>query len=457
MSQQHRKIKLGAFLQGVGHHLGAWRHPQVDPANATRLEHLKQLAQIAELGKFDAIFFADGLGWPQIDPNILAKGAPAYFWEPLTVLSAITQVTHHIGLISTISTTYLPPFHLARLFASLDHLSSGRAGWNLVTSGTAFEAKNFNLNDQITHAERYNRAREYVDVVKGLWDSLEDDAYLFDQQSGNFFDPKKLHYLNHKGRYFSVAGPLQSARPVQGYPVIVQAGSSEDGKNLAAETAEIVFTAQQQFSEAKAFYDDIKQRVINVGRNPDHVKVMPGIMPIVADTEAEAQEQFDYLQSLIDPHIGISLLSAFIGNIDLSQYSIDDPVPDFPETEGWQSRQKLILDVARRENLTIRQLYQKVAGSRGHRIVIGTATQVADELEHWFTGGAADGFNILAATFPQGLNTFVEKVIPELQRRGLFRTEYEGNTLRENLGLPRPVSQYLFQKALPLNQKGVPG
>lgn len=269
MSKAQRQIKLGAFLQGVGHHLGAWRHPQVNPQNATSLDHLKNLARIAERGKFDAIFFADGLGWPQIAPQLLAKGAPTYFWEPLTLLSAIAQVTRHIGLISTVSTTYLPPFHLARLFASLDHLSNGRAGWNLVTSGTAFEAKNFNLDEQIPHSERYLRAREYVDVVKGLWDSLDDGAYVFDQQSGDYFSPEKLHYLNHKGKYFSVAGPLQSARPVQGYPVIVQAGSSDDGRALAAETAEIVFTAQQQYSDAKAFYEDIKQRAAKAGRNPD--------------------------------------------------------------------------------------------------------------------------------------------------------------------------------------------
>lgn len=442
MTDSKRQIKLGAFLQSVGHHLAAWRHPEVDPKNATRLEHLKHLAQIAERGKFDAIFFADGLGWPQIDPQLLAKGAPTYFWEPLTVLSAIAQVTENIGLISTISTSYLPPFHLARLFASLDHLSGGRAGWNLVTSGTDFEAKNFDLETQTAHLERYQKAREYVDVVKGLWDSLDDDAYLFDQDSGNFFDPEKLHYLNHRGQYFSVAGPLQSARPVQGYPVIVQAGSSEDGKNLAAQTAEIVFTAQQTFEGAKAFYQDIKQRVAKAGRDPDTVKVMPGIMPVIAETRELAQQKFDYLQSLIDPEIGISLLSAFIGNIDLSQYSIDDPVPDFPTTEGWQSRQQLILEVAKRENLTIRQLYQKVAGARGHRILIGTAEDIADELQYLFEQGAADGFNILPPTFPQDLTIFVDQVVPILQQRGLYRTEYEGHTLREHLGLARPRSRY---------------
>ncbi|WP_287909793.1 LLM class flavin-dependent oxidoreductase [Acinetobacter sp.] len=442
MTLPKRQMKLGAFLQSVGHHLAAWRHPDVNPEDATSLEHLKNLARIAEKGKFDAIFFADGLGWPQVPPHLLAKGAPAYYWEPLTVLSALAQVTNNIGLISTISTSYLPPFHLARLFASLDHVSNGRAGWNLVTSGTDFEAKNFNLDIQTGHQERYLRAREYVDVVKGLWDSLDDDAYLFDQDSGDFFDPEKIHYLNHKGKYFSVAGPLQSARPVQGYPVIVQAGSSEDGRHLAAETAEIVFTAQQLLEGAQAFYQDIKQRAQAFGRNPDSIKVMPGIMPIVGKTLSEAQEKFEQLQSLIDPTIGIGLLSGFLGNIDLSKYSLDDPVPDFPVTEGWQSRQQLLIDLARQENLTIRQLYKRVAGARGHKIVVGTASQIADELEHWFNHSAADGFNILAPTFPQGLSEFVEQVIPELQARGLFREEYEGNTLREHLGLARPRSRY---------------
>ena len=442
MSEPKRQIKLGAFLQSVGHHLAAWRHPDVNPEDVTSLEHLKNLAKIAEQGKFDAIFFADGLGWPQAAPHLLAKGAPAYYWEPLTVLSVLSQVTEKIGLISTISTSYLPPFHLARLFASLDHISQGRTGWNLVTSGTDFEAKNFNLNEQTKHNERYLRAREYVDVVKGLWDSFDDDAYLFDKTSGHFFDAEKLHYLNHQGEYYSVAGPLQSARPVQGYPVIVQAGSSEDGRHLAAETAEVVFTAQQTLAGAQAFYQDIKARAAAFGRDPESIKVMPGIMPIVAGTNEQALEKFEQLQSLIDPEVGVGLLSAFLGNIDFSKYSLDDLVPEFPITEGWQSRQQLLIGLARQENLTIRQLYKKVAGARGHKILIGTASQIADELENWFNNGAADGFNILAPTFPHGLTDFVEQVIPELQRRGLFREEYEGTTLREHLGLTRPRSQY---------------
>lgn len=442
MANQKRQIKLGAFLQSVGHHLAAWRHPDVDPENATRFSHLQQLAQTAERGKFDAIFFADALGLPHIDQALLSKGAVTYFWEPLTVLSALALNTSKIGLISTVSTSYLQPYHLARLFASLDHLSQGRAGWNLVTSGTDFEARNFSLQQQTPHSERYRKAREYVDVVKGLWDGWDDNPYLFDKAAGQFFDPAKLHYLNHEGEFFSVAGPLQSARPVQGYPVIVQAGSSEDGQNLAAATAEVVFTAQQFLPAAQAFYRGLKEKLAAHGRDEDSLKIMPGVMPIIGRTAEEAEEKYQALQNLIDPAVGIALLSAFLGNIDLSRYSIDDPVPDFPETEGWQSRQQLLVDLARKDNLSIRQLYQKVAGARGHRIITGTASDIADQLELWFTQGAADGFNILPATLPQGLDEFVDQVIPELQRRGLFRTEYTGNTLREHLELARPRSQY---------------
>lgn len=442
MAKTKRQIKLGAFLQSVGHHLAAWRHPDVDPANATRFSHLQQLAQTAERGKFDAIFFADALGLPQIDPALLSKGAVTYFWEPLTILSALALNTSKIGLISTVSTSYLQPYHLARLFASLDHLSQGRAGWNLVTSGTDFEAHNFSLQQQTPHSERYRKAREYVDVVKGLWDGWDDNPYLFDKAAGQFFDPAKLHYLNHEGEFFSVAGPLQSARPVQGYPVIVQAGSSEDGQNLAAATAEVVFTAQQYLPAAQAFYRGLKDKLAAHGRDEDSLKIMPGVMPIIGRTAEEAEEKYQTLQSLIDPAVGIALLSAFLGNIDLSRYSIDDPVPDFPDTEGWQSRQQLLVDLARKDNLSIRQLYQKVAGARGHRIITGTASDIADQLELWFTQGAADGFNILPATLPHGLDEFVDQVIPELQRRGLFRSEYTGNTLREHLELARPRSQY---------------
>lgn len=438
-----RQLHLGAFLQAVGHHIGAWRHPDVNPADATRLEPLKHLARVAERGKFDAIFFADGLGIPQGPAPLLAKAATPYYFEPLTLLSALAGATDRIGLVATVSTTYLAPFHLARKFASLDHISGGRSGWNLVTSGTDWEARSFGLPHQVPHKERYDRAREYVDVVKGLWDSLGDEPYLFNQDTGDFFNPAKLHVLDHQGKYFQVRGALQSERPVQGYPVLVQAGSSDDGQELAAATAEVVFTAQQTLEGAQAFYRGLKARVAAHGRRPEDVKILPGVLAVVGRTDSEAKEKFDQLQSLIDPVVGLGLLSAAIGNhIDLTAYPIDGPFPEISAGEGWQSRTQLVVDMARRENLTIRQVYERVAGARGHRVLWGSPATIADQLESWFHNEAADGFNILAPTFPHGLEDFVSLVIPELQRRGLFRTEYTGRTLREHLGLARPQSQY---------------
>ena len=441
MSQAPRQMHLGAFLQGVGHHIGAWRHPDVDPAQATQLEPLKHLARVAERGKFDAIFFADTLGFPEGPAQVLAKGALPYYFEPLTLLAALAGVTERIGLVATTSTTYLAPFHLARKFASLDHISGGRAGWNLVTSGTDWEAKSFGLPQQLPHKERYLRAREYVDVVKGLWDSFGDDPYVFDKQSGQFFDPAKLHVLDHRGEYLQLKGALQSQRPVQGYPVIVQAGSSGDGQDLAAATAEVVFTAQQNLPDAQKFYRGLKALVAQHGRDPAGVKILPGVLPVIGRTDAEAKEKFDQLQSLIDPVIGIGLLSALIG-IDLSAYPLDGPLPEIQIGEGWQSRAQLFVDMARKENLSIRQVYERVAGARGHRVIWGSPQSIADQLESWFHNEAADGFNILAPTFPHGLEAFVDLVIPELQRRGLFRTDYTGRTLRDHLGLARPGSQY---------------
>jgi len=439
MSTPKRQLHLGAFLQGVGHHLAAWRHPDVNPADAVRLSHFQNLARIAEAAKFDAIFFADNVGLADAPPSVQTKAALPYYFEPLLLLASLAGLTERIGLVATVSSTYLPPYHLARKFATLDHLSGGRSGWNLVTSGTNFEARNFGLDHQLTHASRYERAREYMQVVKGLWDSWEDQPYRFDKQAGQFFDPHKLHRLAHSGTHYRVHGALQTERPPQGYPVLVQAGSSDDGQDLAAASAELVFTAQQTVEGARAFYSELKGRLPAYGRSPDALKVLPGISPIIGRTEEEAQEKYALLQSLIDPAVGLGLLSGFLGGFDFSPYPLDGPLPELPATEGWQSRQALFVDMARRDGLSIRQLYQSVASARGHLTVVGTPTSIADLMEHWFNTGAADGFNVLAPTLPQGLSEFAQTVIPELQRRGLFRTDYSGHTLREHLGLARPA------------------
>ena len=367
----------------------------------------------------------------------------------MLVQSALAGVTERIGLVATVSTTYLPPYHLARKFATLDHLSGGRSGWNLVTSGSEFEAKAFGLPHQLEHAERYRIAHEYVKVVKSLWDTWEDDAFVRDQASSRFFDPEKLHRVRHQGLKFQVHGGLQTPRPPQGYPVLVQAGSSNDGQDLAAATAELVFTAQQTVEDARAFYGSLKSRLQNWGRREDDLKILPGVSPFVGRTEAEAREKFEQLQDLIDPSVGLGLISAFLGGIDLSGYPIDGPFPaDLPVGEGWKSRHELFNKLAQRENLSIRELYKRVATGRGHWTLVGTPESIADQLEHWFKTGAADGFNILAPTLPHGLRDFADLVIPELQRRGLFRTEYTGRTLREHLGLQRPVHPFRKETVL---------
>ena len=440
MSTPQRQLHLGAFLFGAGHHLAAWRHPDVDPAAYTQLQTLQSHARLAEAAKFDAIFFADNVGLSDAPAQSLSQSALPHVFDPLLVQSALAGVTERIGLVATVSTTYLPPYHLARKFATLDHLSGGRSGWNLVTSGSEFEAKAFGLPHQLEHAERYRIAHEYVKVVKGLWDTWEDDAFVRDQQTSRFFDPDKLHRVHHQGLKFQVQGGLQAPRPPQGYPVLVQAGSSSDGQDLAAATAELVFTAQQTVEDARTFYSALKSRLSAWGRGEDELKILPGVSPFVGRTEDEAHEKFEQLQDLIDPAVGLGLLSAFLGGIDLSRYPIDGPFPaDLPVGEGWKSRHELFNKLAQRENLSIRELYKRVATGRGHWTLVGTPESIADQLEHWFTTGAADGFNILAPTLPHGLRDFAELVIPELQRRGLFRTEYTGRTLREHLGLRRPA------------------
>lgn len=440
-----RQIRLGAFLMGVGHHVSAWLHPSVEPRDLVDLNHYIRLARTAEAAKFDAIFFADNVAMFGGPPETAGLAAPVYYLDPLALLAAIAPATERIGLVATVSATYLPPYHLARKFATIDHISGGRAGWNCVTSGSDAEARNFGLDHQLAHADRYARAAEYVAVVKALWSSWEPDALLFDRSGRRFHDPAKVHAVDHEGERFKVAGPLQIGGSPQGHPVIVQAGSSDDGIALAAATAELVFTAQQSLEDAVAFANRLKDAAEASGRSRDDILVMPGIMPFVAETEAEAQQLHDELQALVDPRIGIGLVSGLMG-VDLSAHPLDGPLPEPQSTEGWQSRQRLFVDTARAEGLTIRQLIARVVTARGHKTVIGNPVQIADLLEQWFAAGAADGFNILAPTLPHGLDAFTRLVVPELQRRGLYREDYEAGTLRGHLGLPLPASQRQVQQ-----------
>ncbi|MGX9978431.1 LLM class flavin-dependent oxidoreductase [Methylobacterium fujisawaense] len=437
------RMRLGAFLYPGGHHVAAWRHPSSQADAGINAAHYRQIARTAEAAKFDLLFLADGVSIRGDDLDALSRTAIRYVgqFEPLTLLSHLSAVTERIGLVATASTTYNEPFHVARKFASLDHLSGGRAGWNLVTSADPREAWNFSRESHLAHANRYARAEEFVDVVRGLWDSYADDAFVRDRETGRFFDPDKLGLLAHAGAHFSVRGPLNVPRPPQGHPVVVQAGSSEAGKALAARTAEVIFTAQQTLEDAVDFYGDVKHRMARHGRNPDHLKIMPGAFPVVGRTEAEAQDKFASLQELIHPAVGRALLQQLIG-ADLSAYPDDALVPDLPETDGGKSRQDLLLRLARREGLTIRALYLRAASARGHWTIVGTPTQIADALQERFEAYGADGFNIMPPTLPGGLDDFVSLVIPELRRRGLFREAYEGTTLRENLGLPRPADRF---------------
>ncbi|EIQ01688.1 FMN-dependent oxidoreductase, nitrilotriacetate monooxygenase family [Opitutaceae bacterium TAV1] len=439
------QIKLGLFIYPNGHHVASWRHPDATADGHLNFEHYRRLVELGERAKFDTVFLADSAGIHGRETDVLSRTAHGFSqYEPITLLSSLAAITRNIGLVATASTSFNEPYNLARKFASLDHLSGGRAGWNIVTSSNLFEAKNFNLEEHYAHADRYARAEEFVDVVTGLWDSWDDDAFIRDKTTGRNFDPAKLHVLDHRGAHYSVRGPLNVARPPQGYPVLVQAGSSDAGQELAARTSEVIFTAHTSLANARAFYASLKGRLHKYGRTPDQVKIMPGVQAWIGRTEQEARDKYERVTALIQPEVGLSLLSALLGNFDLSPYPVDGPLPfdDLPSTNGSPSRQQVMIDLARRENLTIRQLYEAIAGARGHWTVIGTPVQVADQLEEWFVKQGADGFNVMAPYLPGGLEDFANLVIPELQRRGLFRTEYEGRTLRENLGLARPVSRH---------------
>lgn len=435
-----KRLHLNAFLMSTGHHEASWRLPESDPRAGTSLTHFTHLAQTAERGKFDSVFFADSpVLWGSVERR------PVSAVEPTVLLAALAAATERIGLIATASTSYNSPYNLSRRFASIDHLSGGRAGWNVVTTAGADAARNFGLEDQPLHRARYERAAEFLDVAFKLWDSWNDDAVLADKEAGVWSDDGRVHAVEHAGAHFSVRGPLDVPRSPQGRPVIVQAGSSEDGKDLAARYAEAVFTAQQTLEEAQAFYSDLKARTAAAGRNPDGIKILPGIVPILGGTEAEALRRERELDELIRPEYARDELAKQlrIAPEDLPlDRELPAELPDEDEIEGAKSRYTLIVDLARRERLTVRQLIGRLGGGRGHRTFAGTPEQVTDALETWFRAGAADGFNIMPAALPAGLGEFVDHVVPLLQARGLFREEYTGTTLREHYGLTRPVSQY---------------
>ncbi|MGX9965041.1 LLM class flavin-dependent oxidoreductase [Roseomonas sp. F4] len=433
---RRRQMTLGLFVEPYGRHVAAWRHPGATRMAGIDFGYYRDLAQLAESACLHFMFIADTNNvWADMD--FFSRSDRGAILDPMQLLPALSQVTQRIGLIATTSTTYTQPYHVARSFASLDQLSGGRAGWNLVTSMFAAEAQNFSTPVQMPHGDRYARAEEFVDVVRGLWSSWEEDAFLHDQDSGLFFDPERLHILHHTGEHFLVRGPLNVPPSAQGQPVIVQAGSSDAGRDLAARTAEVVFTIQQTLPAAQAFYADLKGRMAAFGRAPDQMHIMPGCFIMVGRSEAEAREKFEELQALVHPKVGLSLLSTLLGGIDLSAYPLDGPVPELPETNAGKGHQAALLDRARRDGLTIRQLYLATMGGRGHWELVGTPAQIVDQMEERFLAGAADGFNIMPP-FPGALREIVDLVIPELRRRGLFQDAYAGTTLRANLGLAKP-------------------
>jgi FMN-dependent oxidoreductase (nitrilotriacetate monooxygenase family) len=432
-------LHLNAFLHTVGHHEAAWRVPESAPDASWDLKHYVALARLAERGTFDSIFFADG---PALQGDVRYR--PVAWLDPTVLLPALAAATERIGLVATASTTYNEPYNLARRFASIDHISGGRAGWNIVTTAGLEAAQNFGLDDVPPHRQRYERAAEFLEVCLKLWDSWEEGFLLADKGRGVFADGDKIHRIDHAGGYFRVRGPLNVPPTPQGHPLLVQAGSSEDGKAFAGRYAEAVFTAQQTLADGQAFYAALKAQAASYGRNPEHVKILPGLVPVLGSTEAEARDREQELAELQIPAYGLRQLSQLLGS-EVTEAELDRPLRDLgevSEVQGHQSRFTVITDIARRDNLTVRELLVRLGGGRGHRTFAGTPEQVADTMQEWFTSGAADGFNVMAPVLPRDLELFVEHVVPLLQKRGLFRNEYSGATLRDHYGLPRPSNRY---------------
>ncbi|SDD29535.1 LLM class flavin-dependent oxidoreductase [Belnapia rosea] len=442
-----RQLRLGAFLYTPGSHSAGWRHPDAVPETDMDFAWYVRMARTAERGLIDTVFFQDTAavnGSANLDGAgaIRPRVSRQVYLEPVSLIAALAAVTTHIGLISTATTTYSQPYDLARRFATIDHISGGRAGWNLVTSQIEDEAGNFGAERHMDHALRYERAEEFWDVVTALWDSWEDGALLRDKASGVYIDGDRLHFQHHEGRHFKVRGPLNLPRTPQGRPVISEAGSSEAGKRLAARTADLVFTAQTVLEEGRAFRDEVRALATGFARDPDDVKILPGLMTIVGRTEEEAQAKLAVLQSLISDEAAMRLLARLCGDLDIYAYDPDGPLPPLPPSNAAKARQQLIVDLARKEGLSIRQVARYLGTSLGHQLQVGTPAQIADRMQEWLEEGACDGFNLMFPHFPRPLEDFVELVVPELQRRGIYRTGYEGRTLRENLGIPVPANRY---------------
>ena len=442
-----RQLKLGAFLSVPGNHLSGWRHPDAVAETDMDFGWYMRLAQTAERSLFDTIFFQDTVAVAGSDALLAGDMTKTRLsrivkLEPLGCLAALAVGTSRIGLIATATTTYNEPYNIARRFATIDHISNGRSGWNLVTSQTEDEAGTFNRDEHVEHGLRYDRAAEFYEVVTGLWDSWDEDAFLRDKESGIWFDREKMHFLHHKGEHFKVRGPLNVSRCPQGWPVVAQAGSSEPGKDLAARTADVVFTAQTELEAARDFYADVKGRTWRYGRTPDDIKIMPGLTPVIGRTMEEAQEKYDELQRLLPDDVALTALARFTRGIDIYSYDLDGPMPELPQANSAKSRQALIMAMARKQNMTLRQVARSVSAAQGHRVLVGTAQYIADEMEEWLRKDAADGFCVICNYYPGPFDAFCTQVIPELQRRGIFRTSYEGTTLRQNLGLKVPRSRY---------------
>lgn len=439
MTDPRRQLHLNAFLLTVGHHEAAWRLPESGLTAAWDLAHYKHLAQVAERGTFDSVFFADG---PSLQGDVNYR--PLGWLDPTVLLPALVGATERIGLVATASTTYNEPYNLARRFASIDHISGGRAGWNIVTTAGVEAAQNFGLDDVPAHRQRYERAAEFVEVCRKLWDSWEDDFLVGDKVSGHFASADKIHRVDHEGSFYRVRGPLNVPPSPQRHPLLVQAGSSDDGRAFAARFAEAVFTAQQTLAEGQAFYADLKRQAVELGRDPASIKILPGLVPVICSTEAEALAREAELSDLQVPAYGLRQLSQFLAR-EVTEAELDQPLPELgpvQRIEGHQSRFALVVELARRDKLSIRQLLLRLGGGRGHRTIAGTPEQIADTIQEWFTSGAADGFNVMAPVLPSGLELFVDEVVPLLRKRGLFRSEYTGTTLRDHYGLARPPNQY---------------